>query len=97
MGETVGVLEKAVTRIGYGTVKELSVFQEHYDRLTREIQQAKVQLSSSPPLEGDSTRARQRAEWRDWLELQVRTRDQTRTALVQALAAKGIVVEGLPD
>ena len=97
MKETADGPAKAAIRIGYGTVRELSVFQEHYDRLTREIQQAKVQLSSSPPLEGDSARARQRTEWREWLELQVRTRDQARTALVQTLAAKGIVVEGLPD
>lgn len=97
MGESAGGPKQVAIRIGYGTVRELSVFQEHYDRLTREIQQARVQLSSSPPLEGESARARQRTEWRDWLELQVRTRDQTRTALVQTLAAKGIVVEGLPD
>ena len=97
MAEAAGGPERAEIRINYGTVKELAVFQEHYDRLTREIQQARVQLSSSPPLTGDSARARQRSEWRDWLELQVRTREQTRAALVQNLAQKGVCIEGLPD
>ncbi len=97
MAEAAGGAQGAGIRIGYATVKELAVFQEHYERLTREIQQARVQLSSSPPLAGDSARARQRTEWREWLELQVRTREQTRAALVQNLAQKGVIIEGLPD
>ena len=89
--------KRKVVAISYGMVKELAVFQEQYDRLTREIQQARVQLNSSPPLPGDSDRARQRTEWRNWLELQVRTRVQTRTTLVQAMQAHGVAVEDLPD
>ena len=87
----------AAVSIDYATVRELAVFQEHFDRLTSEIQQARVQLDSSPPLEDGSERAKKRAEWRAWLELQIRSKSRARAQLVEALAARQIRITGLPD
>ena len=81
----------------YETLKDLSVFLEHYVKLTDEIQQASVQLASSPPLEAGSARAQQRAEWRAWLQLQITSKKKVRAGLVVALQAKGVNIENLPD
>ena len=81
----------------YETLKDLSVFLEHYVKLTDEIQQASVQLASSPPLEPGSARAQQRAEWRAWLQLQITSKKKVRAGLVAALQAKGVNIENLPD
>ena len=96
MSDSASTKQAAVT-IDYATVKDLAVFQEHYDRLTSEIQQARVQLDSSPPLEDGSERAKKRAEWRAWLELQIRSKSRARAQLVEALAARQIHITGLPD
>ena len=81
----------------YETLKDLSVFLEHYVKLTDEIQQASVQLASSPPLEPGSPRAQQRAEWRAWLELQITSKKKVRVGLVASLQAKGVSIENLPE
>lgn len=83
--------------INYQIIKELALFQEQYDKLTAEIQQVKVQLKNSPPLEPDGPRAGQRAEWRAWLELQIATRQRLRQGLVQSLLDRGLVIENLPE
>lgn len=83
--------------IDYQTIRDLAFFQEQYDRLTNEIQQVRVQLDSSPPLEPGSPRAQQREEWRDWLQLQIKSKQHTRDSLVRAIRQKGVVVENLPE
>ena len=77
-------------------VKDLAAFQEHYDRLTEEIQQARVQHDSSPPLTDGSERAKKRDEWRSWLELQIRSKSRARADLVRDLEARQIFVLDLP-
>ncbi|WP_028319456.1 hypothetical protein [Desulfobulbus elongatus] len=83
--------------IDYATIRELASFQEQYDRLTGEIQQARVQLENSPPLEPGSPGADRREEWRLWLQLQIRSRQHIRDDLKAAIRAKNIVVEHLPE
>lgn len=83
--------------IDYETIRDLAFFQEQYDRLTHEIQQVRIQLESSPPLEPDSPKAAIREEWRSWLQLQIKSKQQTRDDLVKALQDKNIVVENLPQ
>ena len=83
--------------IGYETIRDLARFREQYDKLTDEMQQAKIQLENSPPLEPDSPQAAHRAEWRSWLQLQVAARQRQRTDLVAALVEQGIQVERLPE
>ena len=97
MSDTPSTANRAAVTIDFATVRDLAVFQEHYDRLTEEIQQARVQLASSPPLTDGSERAKKRDEWRSWLELQIRSKSRARQDLVQALAARQIVVTDLPD
>ncbi|ADW17760.1 hypothetical protein Despr_1608 [Desulfobulbus propionicus DSM 2032] len=82
--------------IDYQTIRDLAFFQEQYDRLTEEIQQVRVQLESSPPLEPGSPRAQQREEWRSWLQLQIKSKQNTRDNLVKGIRLKGVVVENLP-
>lgn len=96
MSDAVSVAEQAAVSINYSTVKGLAVFQEHYDRLTEEIQQALVQLDSSLPLEDGSARAEKRAEWRSWLELQIKNKSKARDGLVWDLRAQGVIVTDLP-
>ncbi len=86
----------AVT-IGYETIRDLTFFQEQYDRLTDEIQQVRVQLESSPPLEPGSLKAEAREEWRSWLQLQIKSKQHSRDDLVKAIQNKGILVENLPE
>lgn len=83
--------------IGYETIQDLACFQEQYDKLTGEIQQARIQLENSPPLAADSPKAEQRAEWRSWLQLQIAARERQRTDLVNELFAKGYQVKNLPE
>ena len=83
--------------IDYDTIRELALFQEQYDRLTHEMQQVRVQLESSPALEPDAPGAQHRAEWRSWLQIQIKSKQHEREALVHALAAKNIRVEHLPE
>ena len=74
MNDTSETAQSPLLTIRYETIRELTAFQEQYDRLTEEIQQVQVQLDSSPPLEPDSPRAAQRQEWRSWLQLQIKTK-----------------------
>lgn len=83
--------------ISYQTIRDLAFFQEQYDRLTHEIQQARVQLESSPPLAPDAPRASQREEWRSWLQLQITSKCKDREALMQTIRDKGMVVTDLPE
>ncbi|MBM9536486.1 hypothetical protein [Desulfobulbus alkaliphilus] len=83
--------------IEYETIEDLARFREQYDKLTGEIQQARVQLENSPPLAADSPKAEQRAEWRSWLQLQIVARERQRTELVNALVAQGYQVNNLPE
>jgi hypothetical protein len=83
--------------IDYETIRDLAFFQEHYDRLTAEIQQVKVQLENSPPLEPDAPKAANREEWRSWLQLQIKSKQNTRDDLVKSLQAKNIQVNHLPQ
>ena len=83
--------------IGYETIRDLAFFQEQYDRLTHEIQQVRVQLESSPPLEPGSPKAEAREEWRSWLQLQIKSKRHSRDDLVMAIQNKGILVENLPE
>jgi hypothetical protein len=83
--------------IDYNLIKDLTFFQKQFDKLTDEIQQVKVQLKNSPPLEPDDPRAQQRAEWRSWLELQIVTRQRLRVGLTESLRDKGIVIVNLPE
>jgi hypothetical protein len=83
--------------IDYETIRDLAFFQEQYDRLTDEIQQVRVQLESSPPLEPGSPRAQQREEWRAWLQLQIKSKQHTRDSLVTGIRQKGVMVEHLPE
>lgn len=83
--------------IGYEAIKDLSLFQEQYDKLTNEIQQAKIQLANSPPLEASAPAASKREEWRSWLQLQITTKQRVRMDLVDALREKGFLVEHLPE
>ena len=83
--------------IDYETIRDLAFFQEQYDRLTHEIQQVRIQLESSPPLDPDSPKATVREEWRSWLQLQINSKQHTRDDLVKALHDKNIVVENLPQ
>lgn len=83
--------------IGYDTIRDLAFFQEQYDRLTHEIQQVRVQLENSPPLEPGSPKAEAREEWRSWLQLQIKSKQHTRDDLVKAIQNKGILVENLPE
>ncbi|MDX9840173.1 MAG: hypothetical protein RBS95_01840 [Desulfobulbus sp.] len=96
MSDTSSTANQAAVTIDYATVKDLAVFQEHYDRLTEEIQQARVQLDSSPPLTDGSERAKKRDEWRSWLELQIRSKSRARADLVRGLEARQIFVLDLP-
>ena len=97
MNDTASTANPAVVTIDYATVKDLAVFQEHYDRLSEEIQQARVQLDSSPPLTDGSERAKKREEWRSWLELQIRSKSRARQELVRGLEARQIYITGLPE
>lgn len=83
--------------ISYATIRDLALFQEQYDRLSHEMQQVRVQLESSPALPTDAPRAAQREEWRSWLQLQIKSKGKERDALVEAIRAKGIEVQDLPD
>jgi len=83
--------------IGYETIKDLARFREQYDKLTDEMQQARIQLENSPPLTPDSPRAEQRAEWRSWLQLQIAAKQRQRNDLVIALVEQGIRIENLPE
>lgn len=83
--------------IDYETIRDLAFFQEQYDRLTHEIQQVRIQLESSPPLEPDSPKAAIREEWRSWLQLQIKSKQHTRDDLVKTLQDKDILVENLPQ
>ena len=97
MSDSASTTKQAAVTIDYATVKDLAVFQEHYDRLTSEIQQARVQLDSSPPLADGSERAKKRDEWRSWLELQIRSKSRARQELVRGLEARQIYITGLPE
>ncbi len=83
--------------IDYNLIKALTFFQEQYDKLSAEIQQVKIQLKNSPPLEPDVSGARQRAEWRAWLELQIATRQRLREELIKSLLDKGVTINNLPE
>lgn len=83
--------------ISYQAIRDLTFFQEQYDRLTHEIQQVRVQLESSPPLEPGSPRADQREEWRAWLQLQIKNKSKERQVFVQTIADKGFQVIDLPE
>ncbi len=83
--------------IEYKTIKDLARFREQYDKLTTEIQQARIQLENSPPLATDAPKAEQRAEWRSWLELQIAARERQRTDLVNALVEQGYQIDNLPQ
>jgi hypothetical protein len=83
--------------IDYETIKDLAFFQEQYDRLTHEIQQVRIQLDNSPPLEQGAPRAQEREEWRAWLQLQIKSKQHSRVDLVEAIRKKGIQVERLPE
>lgn len=96
MSDSASTTKQAAVTIDYATVKDLAVFQEHYDRLTSEIQQARVQLDSSPSLADGSERAKKRDEWRSWLELQIRSKSRARQDLVSGLEARQIFVLDLP-
>jgi hypothetical protein len=87
----------ATVTIGYETIRDLAFFQEQYDRLTHEIQQVRVQLENSPPLEPGSPKAEAREEWRSWLQLQIKSKRHSRDDLVKAIQNKGILVENLPE
>ncbi len=86
-----------IITIGYETIRDLTFFQEQYDRLTHETQQARVQLESSPSLEPGSPRADKREEWRSWLQLQIKSKQHARDDLIKAIEEKGIRVENLPE
>ena len=88
--------DKPLVTIDYATVQDLVLFEQHYRKLTDEIQQACVQLNSSPPLADGSPRAQQRAEWRAWLELQITSKKRTRDDLIASMTASGVVVKNLP-
>ena len=96
MSDSASTTKQAAVTVDYATVKDLAVFQEHYDRLSEDIQQARVQLDSSPPLTDGSERAKKREEWRSWLELQIRSKSRARADLVRDLEARQIFVSDLP-
>jgi hypothetical protein len=83
--------------ISYKVIKELAHFQQQYDKLTEEIQQVKVQLKNSSPLEPGAPKAQQREEWRSWLELQIKTKQRARQELLTALQKKGFLIDELPE
>lgn len=83
--------------ISYETIRDLAFFQEQYDQLTHEIQQVRVQLDSSPPLASDSQGYEKREEWRSWLQLQIKSKQKAREALVAAMRDRNIAIENLPD
>jgi hypothetical protein len=83
--------------ISYQAIRDLAFFQEQYDRLTHEIQQVRVQLDNSPPLEPESPRADEREEWRSWLQLQIKSKCKERERMVQAIADKGFQIVELPE
>ncbi|MDD2464739.1 MAG: hypothetical protein PHI97_12150 [Desulfobulbus sp.] len=85
------------TTITYQAIRDLAFFQEQYDRLTHEIQQARVQLTSSPPLPADDPRASKREEWRSWLQLQIKSKCRERDSFVQAVSGKGFQIIDLPE
>ena len=89
--------DRPVVIIDYATVQDLVLFEQHYRKLTDEIQQACVQLDSSPPLTDNSPRAQQRAEWRAWLELQITSKKRERDDLIASMTVRGVVVENLPE
>jgi len=84
-------------QIDYNMIKDLALFKEQYDKLSDEIQQVKVQLKNSPPLESNAPKAAQRAEWRSWLELQIATRQRLQESLLKSLSDKGIRIANLPE
>ncbi|WP_310600263.1 hypothetical protein [Desulfobulbus sp.] len=94
MAQTTG---NPILTIDYATISELAAFREQYDRLSGEIQQARVQLDNSPPLEPGSPDAERRDEWRSWLQLQIKSRLRARDDLVAAIRARNIAVEHLPE
>ena len=83
-------------QIDFNFIKDLALFHEQYGKLADEIQQVKVQLKNSPPLESNDPKFEQRAEWRSWLALQISTRERLQESLVKALLNKGIRIENLP-
>ncbi len=87
----------SVLAIDYETIRDLASFQEHYDRLTQEIQQVRVQLENSPSLEQGAPRAQEREEWRSWLQVQIKSKLRSRADLVAAIRKKGIRVDHLPE
>ena len=89
--------DRPVVTIDYATVQDLVLFEQHYRKLTDEIQQASVQLNSSTPLADNSPRAQQRAEWRAWLELQITSKKRARDDLIASMITRGVVVENLPE
>jgi len=89
--------ERGTLTIDYETIRILALFQEQYDRLTHEMQQVRVQLESSPPLEPGSPGAEKRAEWRSWLQLQITSKQHAREDLANAMRARDIRIENLPE
>jgi len=89
--------ENSTITIDYETIRALALFQEQYDRLTHEIQQVRVQLESSPPLEPGSPGAEQRQEWRSWLQLQIKSKQHAREDLAKAMSNRNIIIEHLPE
>jgi len=85
------------TAITYQAIRDLAYFQEQYDRLTEEIQQARVQLNSSPPLPATDPQHSKRTEWRSWLELQIKSKCKERDTFVRDICDKGFVISNLPD
>ena len=85
------------TTITYQAIHDLAFFQEQYERLTHDIQQARIQLENSPALPPDDPRSAQRDEWRSWLQIQITSKCRERDATVEAIAAKGFTLIDLPD
>lgn len=83
--------------ISYRLLAELAAFQEQYQRLSEEIQQACIQLENSPELEPGTLGAAKREEWRAWLKLQISSRQQGRQQLVEVLERRGIRITDLPE
>ncbi|MGD9947890.1 MAG: hypothetical protein AB7U29_05350 [Desulfobulbus sp.] len=90
-------METIPIKLTYKAIHDLAFFQEQYDRLTHEIQQVRVQLKSSPPLPPDDPRAAQREEWRDWLQLQIKSKYKERDSFVKVISDKGFHIIDLPE
>ncbi|MDY0390215.1 hypothetical protein [Desulfobulbus oligotrophicus] len=88
---------KPATIINYDILEDLALFLEQYDQLTHEIQQAQVQLDSSPALDPGSPGYEKREEWRTWLHIQIQSKQKAREKLVTALRDQHIQIENLPE